>query len=70
MNITDQAISIIKSCKNEQQTEVATRFIELLIKNKNISLTKQERQRLLTAIDDKLNDLKNELLTQRRLAFV
>jgi F0F1-type ATP synthase delta subunit len=70
MNITDQAISIIKSCKNEQQTEVATRFIELLIKNKNISLTKQERHRLLLAIDDKLNDLKNELLTQRRLAFV
>jgi F0F1-type ATP synthase delta subunit len=70
MNITDKAISIIKSCKNEQQTEVATRFIELLIKNKNISLTKQERHRLLTAIDDKLNDLKNELLTQRRLAFV
>lgn len=68
MNIAYQAINIIKGCKNEQQTEIATRFVELLIKNS--SLTKKERQSLLTAIDDKLNDLKNELLTQRRHAFV
>lgn len=70
MNIAHQAITIIKGCKNEQQTEIATRFVELLLKNKNPNLTKQERQRVLTAIDDKLNDLKNELLTQRRHAFV
>lgn len=39
MNIAYQAINIIKGCKNEQQTEIATRFVELLIKNS--SLTKK-----------------------------
>lgn len=69
MNITQRTIEIIKSCKNEQQTEVATRFVELLLKSKKPMLTKVERLELLSAIDNKLNDLKNEILTKRQIAF-
>jgi hypothetical protein len=69
MNTIDRAIEIIKSCKNEQQTEVATRFVELLLKSRNPILTKEERLILLKAIDDKLTDLKHELLTKRQIAF-
>jgi recombinational DNA repair ATPase RecF len=70
MNTTERAIEIIKSCKNEQQTEVATRFVELLLKSRNPLLTKDQRVQLLNAIDNKLTDLKHELLTTRQTAFV
>jgi hypothetical protein len=70
MNTIERVIEIIKSCKNEQQTEVATRFVELLLKSRNPLLTKEERVILLKAIDDKLTDLKHELLTKRQTAFV
>lgn len=70
MNTIERAIEIIKSCKNEQQTEVATRFVELLLKSQNPLLTQEERVILLKAIDDKLTDLKHELLTKRQTAFV
>lgn len=69
MNTTERAIYIVNSCKNEQQTEVATRFIELLIKHKPNTLSKEEKAKLLSAIDTKLNDLKHELLTKRHTAF-
>ena len=69
MNIAERTIEIIKSCKNEQQTEVATRFVELLLKSRNPTLSKAERGELLSAIDNKLNDLKNELITKRQIAF-
>lgn len=70
MNTTERAIEIIRSCKNEQQTEVATRFVELLLKSNKPLLAKEERANLLKAIDEKLTDLKNELLTKRQTAFV
>ena len=70
MNTAERAIDIVNSCNNEQQTEVATRFIELLIKHKPNTLSKVEKLKLLTAIDTKLNDLKNELLTKKQTVFV
>ncbi|UPT66881.1 MAG: hypothetical protein M0D57_21040 [Sphingobacteriales bacterium JAD_PAG50586_3] len=70
MNTTERAIEIIKSCKNEQQTEVATRFVELLLKSPKPLLNREERIELLKTIDNKLNDLKNELITKRQTAFV
>jgi len=62
MDITQRAIEIIKACKNEQQIEVATRFVELLLKSRNPILTKEERVILLKAIDNKLSQFKNELI--------
>jgi hypothetical protein len=70
MNTIERAIDIVNSCKNEQQTEVATRFIELLIKLKPNTLSKEEKTKLLTAIDNKLNDLKHDILTKQQTAFV
>lgn len=70
MNTIERAIDIVNSCKNEQQTEVAKRFIELLIKLKPNTLSKEEKTKLLTAIDNKLNDLKHDILTKQQTAFV
>ncbi len=70
MTIAQRAIEIIKSCRNEQQTEVATRFVELLIKSKSPALSQQEKNELLQAIDQRLTDLQHELRTKQRLAFV
>ena len=70
MNTIERAIDIVNCCKNEQQTEVATRFIELLIKLKPNTLSKEEKTKLLTAIDNKLNDLKHDILTKQQTAFV
>jgi hypothetical protein len=57
MNTAERAISIINGCKNNQQLEVATLFIELMLKAKQPILTKEERASILLAIDKKLTEL-------------
>jgi hypothetical protein len=64
MSITDQTVAIINGCKNEQQTEVATKFVEALIKS--VWLTRLEKNLMLSAIDSKLAEHKNELISNRK----
>lgn len=63
MTTTDQAIEIINSCTNPQHTSIAIPFAELLIKSTN--LNKDEQTAIWKALQDKIDQLKEELNAAR-----
>jgi len=59
MTTAEKAIKIINGCKNGDQTEVALKFIELLITDTSISI--DDGKALFIEFDKKVDKLKKEL---------
>jgi hypothetical protein len=58
MTTTDKAIEIINSCTNPQHTSIAIPFAGLLINS--VELSKSEQDRIWKALQDKVNQFKEE----------
>lgn len=63
MTTADKAIEIINGCTNPQHTSIAIPFAELLIKSANLS--KDEQNAIWKALQNKIDQLKEELNAAR-----
>lgn len=63
--IVTKALAIIDSCLNEQHIEVATKFVNLVCFEPGVGLTSNQTQRLLNALNQKINELQQQLRNSR-----